>query len=189
MPSRTKRTRAREKRFLAALSRGVSVACAAAEAGFSYGFAYKWRYADPEFAARWREAYEEGTDVLEDEARRRAMHGTETPVYYSGRKIGETRKCSDTLLMFLLRARRPERYRERPIPNYANTGIGPTGTAHDGLSELELTQRIIALALRLSEGGAGARGPGGDQPVAALDRPRGAGDADAAGSGAGEPRR
>ena len=187
MAPRTKRTKAREKRFLAALGRGVSVARAAAAAGFSYGFAYKWRAADPEFAARWQEAYEEGTDVLEDEAHRRAVDGVGTPVYYGGKKIGETRKYSDMLLMFLLRGRRPEKYRERLISDFANTGIGPFGISHDGLSELELTQRIIGVALRLAEGGTGARGPGGDRPVAALGGPRGAGDADAAGPGPGEP--
>jgi len=187
MPPRTKRTKAREKRFLAALARGVSIAGAAAEAGFSYGFAFKWRYADPDFAARWQEAYEQGTDALEDEARRRAMQGVETPVYFAGKKIGELRKYSDALLMFLLRGRRPEKYRERLTTDFANTGIGPIGMEHAGLSDLELTQRIIAVALRLEEGGAGARVAGGDRPVAALGGPREPGNADAAGPGPGEP--
>lgn len=183
MPPRTKRTPAREKRFLAALSRGVSVAAAAAEAGFAYSCAYKWRHADPNFAARWQEAYEEGTDRLEDEALRRAVEGFDTPVFYGGKKVGQIRRYSDRLLMFQLRGRRPGKYRERPITDYANTGSGPIGTAHDGLPELELTQRIIGLALRLAEGGAGARSAGGDRPLAALGRPRDPGDADPPGAG------
>ena len=187
MPPRTKRTKAREKRFLAALTRGASVACAATEAGFSYGFAYKWRYADPEFAARWQEAYEAGTDALEDAARRRAVTGVETPVYYGGKKIGETRKYSDALLMFLLRSRRPERYRERLITDFAHAGSDLWGISYDGLSDLELDQRVVALALRLAEIDAGAPAAGGDRPLAALDRPREPGDADAAGAGPGEP--
>ncbi|MDH3231012.1 MAG: hypothetical protein OEN55_14580 [Alphaproteobacteria bacterium] len=187
MAPRSKRTAAREKRFLAALGRGVSVAGAAAEAGICRAFAYRWRAADAGFAARWDAAYEEGTDTLEDEARRRAVQGTETPVYYAGRKIGVIRRCSDALLMFLLRGRRREKYRERLISDYANTGIGPIGIDYAGLSELEFNQRLVVLANRLAEGGAGARIAGGDRPVGALDRPREPGDADAAGPGPGEP--
>lgn len=184
MPPRSKRTKAREERFLAALCRGLSVGGAAEEAGFSYGFAYKWRAADPDFAACWHDAYEEGTDKLEDEALRRAVEGVATPVYYGGEEIGTIQKYSDALLMFQLRGRRPQKYGPRLIPDHANTGPGPIGTAHDGLSDLELTQRIIGVALRIAEGGDGARYAGGDRPVAALDRPREPEDADPPGPGA-----
>ena len=187
MPPRTKRTKAREKRFLDALSRGVSVGGAAKEAGFSYGFAYKWRQADPEFAARWQEAYEEGTDRLEDEALRRAVEGFDTPVYYGGKEVGQIRRYSDRLLMFQLRGRRPEKYGPRLVSDHENAGIGPIGTAHDGLSDLELTQRVIGLALRIAEGGAGARYAGGDRPLAALGGPGESEDADPPGAGAGKP--
>jgi hypothetical protein len=186
MPPRTKRTKAREKRFLAALGRGVSVAGAAAEAGFCRAFAYRWRYADPDFAARWDAAYEEGTDALEDAARRRAMQGVDTPVYYGGKKVGDIRKYSDALLMFLLRGRRPEKYRERLATDPAHADIGPLGITYDGLSDLEFNQRLAALALRLAEIDAGAQLAGGDRPVAALGRPRESGNADAAGPGPGE---
>jgi hypothetical protein len=52
-----------------------------------------WRDDDPSFAAEWLDAAEAGIDLLEDEARRRAMAG------------------SDLLLIFLLRNRRPDVYR------------------------------------------------------------------------------
>ena len=52
--------------------------------------AYLWRREDPEFAAKWDDAVADGIDLLEDEARRRALEG------------------SDKLLMFLLERRRPE---------------------------------------------------------------------------------
>lgn len=58
---------------------------------------YDWRETDPVFAQAADTAIEAGTDVLEDEAKRRA-------VGLSG---------SDTLLIFLLKARRPDKYRER----------------------------------------------------------------------------
>ena len=44
---------------------------------------------------------------------RRALEGGEEPVFYQGKIVGSVRKYSDTLLMFMLKARRPERYRDR----------------------------------------------------------------------------
>jgi hypothetical protein len=89
----------------------VSRACAAIE--LTRTRAYEWRAADPLFAAAWDEAVETGTDELEEEARRRAFSGVDEPVFYQGEVCGEIRKYSDTLLIFLLKGRRPDRYRER----------------------------------------------------------------------------
>lgn len=147
-----KRTPVREKRFLAALARGVSVGGAASEAGLSRSTAYDWRAADADFAARWDAALEEGTDALEDEARRRALLGVETPVHYGGKAVGEIRKFSDALLMFLLRARRPETYRERATTEPTGRGGGPDETVHDGLSDIERAQEILRLLAGGDEG-------------------------------------
>jgi hypothetical protein len=56
---------------------------------------YDWREADAEFAAAWDAALGLGGDALEDEAIRRAMNG------------------SDYLMVFMLKALKPEKYRER----------------------------------------------------------------------------
>lgn len=48
--------------------------------------------------------------ALEAEAVRRALSGVEVPVFHQGRECGHTLKHSDTLLMFLLKTLRPERY-------------------------------------------------------------------------------
>lgn len=152
MDQRTRRTPTREKRFLAALSRGVSVGGAATEAGLSRSTVYEWRAADAGFAARWDAAVEVGTDALEDEARRRAMRGVETPVHYGGKAVGKIQKYSDALLMFLLRARRPEIYRERRTTELSGRGGGPTETLHEPLSDLERAQEILRLLARCGEG-------------------------------------
>jgi len=68
---------------------------------------YLWRREDPDFAEAWDEALEEGTDLLEDEARRRAMAG------------------SDHLLMFILKSRRPAQYRERSVHEHTGPAGGP----------------------------------------------------------------
>ena len=86
---------------------------AADSAGFSVRTAYLWRKEDPTFAADWFEAYEQGADALEAEALRRAVAGTEEPVFYLGHQVSTVRKYSDTLLIFLMKSRRPERYCDR----------------------------------------------------------------------------
>ena len=70
--------------FLAALARGSSVVESAAAAGISTTTAYTLRKADADFAEAWRIALEDSADVLETEARRRAIDGIEEPVVYQG---------------------------------------------------------------------------------------------------------
>ena len=65
-----------------------------------------------DFAAQWDDALGEGVDILEAEARRRAVTGVDKPVYYKGEVVGSITKYSDRLLMFLLRAHRPQKFRD-----------------------------------------------------------------------------
>lgn len=81
--------------FLMLLSETGNVTYAAQGAGVSRATVYKHRHINALFAAKWEAAAELGVDGLEDVARERA------------------RTMSDTLLIFLLKAARPERYRER----------------------------------------------------------------------------
>ena len=79
---------------------------------------YDWRAADSDFAAAWDDALDQAADTMEREAFRRAVEGVEETVYgrvdrYSDGEIGKVRKYSDTLLIFLLKGARPEKYRER----------------------------------------------------------------------------
>ena len=79
---------------------------------------YDWRAADPAFAAAWDAALDQAADTMEREAFRRAVEGVEEPVYGrvakdSDGEIGRITKYSDTLLIFLLKGARPEKYRER----------------------------------------------------------------------------
>ena len=81
-------------RFLSVLEKVgvIKLACHAADAGRST--VYDWRLKDPAFAEAWDVALEDGVDMLEAEAIRRAS------------------RSSDSLLIFLLKAKRPELYRE-----------------------------------------------------------------------------
>jgi len=53
---------------------------------------------------------ERAVAALESEAVRRALSGVPVPVFHQGRECGSTVKHSDQLLMFLLKALKPERY-------------------------------------------------------------------------------
>ena len=83
------------KVFLATLASCgvVKVACHAA--GIRRKAAYMLRKKCPKFAEAWDEAIEDACDVLE------------------GIGLERAKKTSDGLLMFFLKARRPETYRER----------------------------------------------------------------------------
>jgi hypothetical protein len=99
--------------FLDALGKSAVVLLACRAAGVSRATVYRHRARSGRFARRWDDALEDAVDMLEAEARRRALHGTDRPVYYRGEAVGTVREYSDTLLIFLLKASRPERYRDR----------------------------------------------------------------------------
>lgn len=72
---------------------------------------------NPEFAEAWDDAIEEGIEKCEAEVHRRAFEGTEKPVTFQGVITDTYREYSDTLAMFLLKAHRPDKYRERVDQN------------------------------------------------------------------------
>lgn len=87
---------------------------AAQAAGVARETAYLFRADNPNhpFVAEWERAAEEAIDRLEAEALRRGKEGVGEPVYYKGEVVGEIKRYSDTLLIFLLKALRPDKYRD-----------------------------------------------------------------------------
>lgn len=142
---RTIRTSRRRARFLEALGECAIVTRAAKAAGISRNALYEWRREDADFARDWAAAVELGIAALEDEALRRVLDGVETPVFYGGKQVATVRKFSDPLLMFMLRARRPDRYRERP------NGAQPP--AIDQTPELTSEERDARITQLLKETG------------------------------------
>lgn len=99
--------------FLAQLAATGNVSIAAEKADIDRTHTYNWRYKHDDFAAQWDEAMQVAIDALEAEARRRAVEGVDEPVYYKGELIDTIKKYSDNLLVTLLKAHRPEKFRER----------------------------------------------------------------------------
>ncbi len=107
--------------FLKCLSETGNVSHSAASVGISRQYVQKLRKDNEEFALRWADAIEEAGDRLEFEARRRAFGGIVRKKFTAkgdpvmdpdtGTQYIE-REYSDGLLTLLLKAHRPERFRE-----------------------------------------------------------------------------
>jgi hypothetical protein len=80
---------------------------------------------------------EAGTDLIEQEARRRAVEGYDRPVFQRGELAGLERVYSDMLLALLLRGRRREIFRETTNRAASTTSI----TIHSGLSGDDAARR------------------------------------------------
>lgn len=110
---RSKTRQPKKEKFLAAYARCGNVGQAAKAAGCERHAYYDWLEKDPEFQDRFDRAHEAACDVLEKEAWRRAVKGTTRPVFQGKEHVGDIQEYSDTLLIFLLKGGRPEKYRER----------------------------------------------------------------------------
>lgn len=117
-PLTTGQTGHLKAKFLAAFARQGNVRAACKSAGLgSRQTVYTWIESDPEFAAAYAEAEVEATETLEAEAWRRAVKGVrnEKAVFWQGVEVGRhsvRTEYSDTLLIFLLKARAPQKYKE-----------------------------------------------------------------------------
>ena len=127
--------------FLKALAITGNVSRAANAAKVHRRTAYDLRNADESFALSWQEAKDEASDLLEEEAHRRAYEGVSRPILHQGKPVfvwmkGKTivpkgtkgakkvalmeHDYSDTLLIFLLNGERPEKFKKR----MEHTGAG-----------------------------------------------------------------
>ena len=137
--SGTDGTAKKKAAFCKGLSDGLTVSDACVAAGAGRNTVYEWRKHDEAFAKAWEDALESGTDVLEREAQRRAL------------------ESSDTLLIFLLKGRRPEKYRERlSVETVDKTNADPRELT-DAELDRRIASRIAGLEGRLG-GPAGAKG-------------------------------
>jgi len=97
-------------RFLVVLHQDGRVREACRVVGVSRETAYQHKERFPVFGKAWDDALEEAIDTAEQELYQRAVKGVEKPIYQQGRRVGTMIHHSDILLMFLLRARRPQIY-------------------------------------------------------------------------------
>lgn len=129
--------------FLEYLSESGIVTDSAARAGLNRAQIKRRIKTDHEFRALYEEAMELGIDAIEDEATRRATIGTLEPVFHKGRRVATIRKKSDLLMIFMLKARRPQTFKD----NYS-----PPEQEHDATdytAREQIARRIDSLAARI----------------------------------------
>lgn len=145
-----------KKAFLACLSQTGNVTQSAATAKIDRLAVYRARTNYPDFALDWDDALQKAMDVLEQEARRRAYDGllkkkfngkgeplvdTETGQQYAEREY------SDTLLIFLLKGGRPEKYKDK-LAIGGDKDAPPIQTKNETelrLTDVELCARFFEL--------------------------------------------
>lgn len=124
------------------LNNGGHVQKACKAAGVSRVTIGRYRDDDPDFALAWEAVQETNVERLESEADRRAM-GFQKELTFRGEKTGQTiTEYSDNLLIFRLKALKPEKYRDGP--NVA-------GRAGAQMSEAELNEALAKMISRRSK--------------------------------------
>jgi hypothetical protein len=153
-PRATVTQRQKKVAFLNAFRESGVIQYAADAAGVHRTTVQEWRGKDPAFDREYEEAYEASIDVLEQEARRRALVGVSEPVYQNGKKVGDVQKYSDTLLIFLMKGARPQKYRDNARLELTGADGGPIKSeAVESLNDHERVRlrQILDEALRQQE--------------------------------------
>ena len=110
-PLPRRRCISRQAAFLAAFRKTASVRAAAESAGITPARHSQWLEEDPRYWEAFAQAQQEVADALQGEAIERALHGWLQPVFFRGRQCGTIPRRSDRLLIVLLKACMPEKYR------------------------------------------------------------------------------
>ena len=114
----------KKEAFLAAYSEIGVVTHAADAAQVDRKMHWHWMQSDPNYPEKFALAKEEACDVLEREARRRAVDGWDEPVYQGGVLVGHKRRYSDVMLAMMLNGNMPEKYARHKVEH-----SGPGGGA------------------------------------------------------------
>jgi hypothetical protein len=166
----------KQRAFLAAYAKCGNITRAAALAKVARSRHYEW-LSDPDYEAAFAAAGEEACDLLEAEARRRAVDGIEEPVVYQGElsvrrdSLGRRtahpltiRRYSDVLLIFLLKAQRPDKYRDNWRGELTGPGGAPLGAKPGALDLSNLSDADLSTLRGLTQKAAAQRGRGAAPP-------------------------
>jgi hypothetical protein len=120
--------------FLAAYAEVGNITHAAEIAGLNRETHHKWMKVDPTYPERFKTADEQAVEKLEQEARRRAVTGVRRKKFtgkgepvidpVTGEQYIEE-EYSDTLLIFLMKGARPEKYKDRVYNEHTGADGGP----------------------------------------------------------------
>ncbi len=112
-----------------------------------------WMREDERFQRLYAAALDHAADLLEWEARRRAEHGWDEPVFQRGGQVGVIRKYSDNLMITLLKGMKPDVYKDRTESSVTvKAALIDPKTSTDA----ELTARLDAALATLKRVGEGS---------------------------------
>lgn len=130
--------------FLDLLRTNSNISVSARSVGISPSTVNAHRLRDPNFDKACQEALEEATDYMEAEAIRRAIKGVDKTIYYQGVPIGTETIYSDSLLLRLLEANRPEKWSSKSSVNIKKeVEITVTDTKKKLLDKLGVSEEDI----------------------------------------------
>jgi hypothetical protein len=108
--------------FLESLARTGVITKSCHQAGVNPTTVLRLRRSNPKFERACIEAERRFTDRAERELFRRAIDGVEEPIYQGGKLVGTKLVYSDSLLLAVVKARKPDLYRERSTVEHALAG-------------------------------------------------------------------
>ena len=125
-----KRRRNWKPAFLRTMSKTGNVRLACETAGVNRQHVYDVRQTDTAFRDGWDRAEQEAMDLLEAAAWQRATKGSLEPIYMKDENgkiklVTKIARYSDTLLIFLLKSGRPQKYRETIRGEWSGPNGGP----------------------------------------------------------------
>jgi hypothetical protein len=129
------RTRLAQTAFLAEFRQTCNIRLACEQSGVGRRTVYDWRERDQQFQEQYRDAEQDAVDRLEAAVWTRSVEGVERPVFQKGGLVGHTREYSDHLTIALLKAHRPEKFRE-------DEPGGPSVIVHIGCSLSDVQVQI-----------------------------------------------
>jgi hypothetical protein len=164
----------KKRAFLAAYETLGNISRAARSAEIARGTHYDWMEKDPAYRAGFEKAHRRASDLLEEEARRRAMEGFHEPVVYKGQFTGEwvmpdgsdpwdpetgrrkagavfernaIRRYSDTLLIFLMKGNNPDKFGDK-LRHSGVVGMPERPEDYHRMTDEEIAQRAARAASR-----------------------------------------
>ena len=149
-----------KRSFLETLSASGNLSSSAGVIGFTPSVISNARKTDPQFDEACRIALSKANLELEQEARRRALHGVVRKKYYRDQEIGEEIEYSDKLLMFLMQSSDPERFGNKKAGN-TNVSIKQNISSADADSTLSKLGSFLNIEINTG-GNSSVESDGGD---------------------------
>lgn len=148
----------KQRAFLSVYAETSNIVKAARSAQINRGTHYHWLDSDPDYARAFDMARRQSGDILESEAMRRAVEGTEEYVLHQGQPVRDPdnpgqflkkRRYSDFLLFKMMQAAIPEKYRENFVPQGADEddGVRVAGRSRMDVIREEIAARQAALEM------------------------------------------